>query len=193
MKSVGTLNNGQVAVSEGVQGLDVMLVYEDFTTGLRARQAFEDVAHRLNLQADFHVNLWRFDILRDPPMLERAADEAARAQLVFLAAHGQSELPLAVKSWFNLWMARARGEPCALTVSLDTRARQSASANRMLASLRAAAAPKDVAVFHHFGESPPSDTGLAREDSRRRAVTMTAASDAIPRWPESYPHWGLNE
>jgi len=59
----------------------VLLVYEDFSTGLRARQTFEEVASQLELDADFEVNLWRFDLLRESALRERAAIEAAKADM----------------------------------------------------------------------------------------------------------------
>src|SRR5215472_1516575 len=43
----------------------LQLLYEDTQTGLRARQICERVVDCFDLEADFHVRLFRFDLLED--------------------------------------------------------------------------------------------------------------------------------
>ena len=49
MKSLGINNPGEAAAGEGRQWLDVLLMYEDFSTGLRARRLLDEVMNSLNL------------------------------------------------------------------------------------------------------------------------------------------------
>lgn len=61
----------------------------------------------------------RTDNQTETTLLEWALDEGARADIVFLAAHGQSELPATVKLWLKRWLTRRSSEPGALAISLD--------------------------------------------------------------------------
>ena len=193
MSARAIFDESEAAIGEGRQWLSVLLIYEDFSTGLRAKLLCDQVVNSLKLEVDFRVSLWRFDILREPALLERATDEAAKADIVFLSAHGPSDLPTAINLWFNQWLERRRDEPCALVVPLDVNAQDSAVAAQVIGWLQAAAGPKGVTVFPHFGEPPPSEGDLTIEAIHRRAHTKTATLDDIQRWPGSNSHFGINE
>ncbi len=93
MNCVGTSADAGSAAGKEPLRLDVLAVYEDFATGLRARQTLDQTVQRLEADADVQVNLWRFDLLREPALRQQAAEEAAEADIVFVSMHGQSELP----------------------------------------------------------------------------------------------------
>jgi uncharacterized protein YozE (UPF0346 family) len=175
--------------------LDVLLAYEDFSTGLRARQSFEKVARQLELNAAFKVNLWRFDLLREPGFLERATTEAANADIVFLSAHGRGELPGMAKLWLEHWFERRGAEPCALVVLLDMLAGDTAAVNQVWETLRAAAVAAGVDVFLHAAEAfqtggqPAADEIRAHPESR--PAPPGEALHIVER--HSYRHWGINE
>ena len=107
-------------VSERLLRLDVLVVYEDFGTGLRARRALDQTAQQLTVEADLQVNMWSFGLLRAPALYEQAANEAAEADIVFVSAHGPDELPASLKLWVQRWLARKGGGPCAMDRSLVT-------------------------------------------------------------------------
>ncbi len=195
VESRGTVDVGQTAADDGPPQLNVLVVYEDLGTGLRARHTFDQAVGQLGLQADFHVNLWRFDLLREPALLERAADQAAQADIVFLSAHGPGGLPAAVTSWLKYWLARKGSGPRALAVSLDIGARDTAATKLMVETLRAATLPAGVDEFLHFGEAPLKEWDLTIEGIQRRAEAPTTLLDEVPyRFePKPYRHWGLNE
>ena len=189
------LNDGEVAVSRRMPQLDVLLVYEDFSAGLRARQALDRILRQLELEADFNVNLWRFDLLREPALLERAANEAAKAWLVFLSAHSQGELPGTVNLWFKQWLERRGGEPCALAVLLDTLAVDPAEASQRLQALRASALAAGVDVFVQAADAFQTERESIARDLHRRGETRTALPEEILHRvePHPYPDWGINE
>jgi len=153
MSSLDIEYHGEAVTGEATGRLDVLLVYEDFSTGLRARQAFDKVACQLKPDTDFKVDLWKFDLLREPALLEWAATEAAKADIVFLSAHGQDQLPKAAHSWLEQWFERRGGEPCALVVLLDKAPGDAAGAGQTWEALRAAALAAGVDVFHHSAEA----------------------------------------
>lgn len=180
-------------LSEALPKFEVILAYEDLATGLRAMRAFDHVVHQLDMEADFRVNVWKFDLLLELAKHERVGNEAADADILMLAAHGQRELPGAVNAWLKLWLDLKKDRPAALVVSLDAGAKDSAGGNQILNRLRPLAAQAGVDVFSHFSGTPGSELNLALEKIRARADTTSTVLEGILHRHESYPHWGINE
>jgi len=175
--------------------LEVMLMYEDFSTGLRARREFDAVASLLKLEVDFRVNFWRFDLLREPVLFDWATEEAAQADMVFLSAHGPNDLPAAIDFWLQRWLARRIGEPCALSVVLDHSARDTVATNRLLEELRAMAGPAGVDVFLGAADAPQKGWGAAVQEIQGYAETRVGMLEETlrPSALGSQRHFGINE
>jgi hypothetical protein len=77
-----TVADARNEVSEGPLKLDVMVVYEDFGTGLRARRALHQTAQQLAVEADLHVNLWNFGLLGEPLLDADAGDSPSLIQML---------------------------------------------------------------------------------------------------------------
>ena len=195
MNSPGRENRGEAPVREEKPGLDVPLMYEDLSMGLRARRLFDEVMNSLILEVDFQANLWRFDLLGEPALLQLAADEAAKADIVFVSAQGQHDLPAAIHSWFKQWLARKGSEPCALAVVLDPSTEEVPARNRMLEALGTVGAPAGVEVFVHAAEAPESHWESAVQDLHWRGETRTAVLEEMLHRAElsSYRDWDINE
>jgi len=56
--------------------LHVAVLHEDLSAGVRARQVIQEVARRINLELDFDLTLWRFDLLARPDLLPLAQTAA---------------------------------------------------------------------------------------------------------------------
>lgn len=164
-KSLGTKNRGEAAIREE-RRLDALLLYEDFSTGLRAQRLLEEVVNSMKVEVDSQAQLWRFELLHEPALLELAADKAAQADIVFLSTHGQNDVPAAVYAWFRRWLARKSSEPRALVVLLDPGSRNGAVADRMLEALRADAVPAGVEVFVQAAETPRAEWESAMQNIR---------------------------
>ena len=184
------------AFGEAPGALSVLLVYEDFTTGLQARLAFERVERRFESAADFKVDLWKLALLREPALLEEAVTEAARADLVFLSVHGRGgRLPALAHGWLGRWFERCFGRPCALVVLLEALAGTAPAMNPASDSLRAAALAAGVDMF--LCTAPPLQT------ERPSALDqLQPPPDGLPSLPlqsrshldsQPYSHWGINE
>ncbi|MGO9201377.1 MAG: hypothetical protein ACLQM8_12710 [Limisphaerales bacterium] len=151
MNRLGTGTGDGNAAGGKLPRLQVLAVYEDFATGLRARQTLDQTVLRLGAAVGVQLNLWRFDILCEPALREQVAKEAAAADIVVISMHGQGELPASVNLWLEEWSGRKGGKPCALVVSLDAAARDTARAAQTVEALGAVARLAGVDVFLHLG------------------------------------------
>ena len=134
--------------------MEVMLVHEDLSAGRRGKEVLDQVALNLEPKADFLVNPWNFEMLRNPALQSQAVQDAAHANIVVLSAHGRAKLPAAVRAWLEVWLDRRGDSPCALVVSLDPSDRESSLANPMIKYVNALAWQAGVEVFPHFGATP---------------------------------------
>jgi hypothetical protein len=123
--------------------------------GLRARQICERIVDCFDLEADFHVRLFRFDLLEDRLLFELALKEAQRAVILLLAAHGSSRPPAVVFAWVRRWLAFHSDQPRALVVFLESAWSGSTQTQELLARLEAVAHLFGVDVFPVLDHLPP--------------------------------------
>jgi hypothetical protein len=135
-------------------GPEVLVVHEDSPTGLRAREALNNLANRLEIKICFLISLCRFGMLEDAELAEPALQQAKRTDIVILSLHGNRELPVAVRNWLLRWLETRDFKPCALVVSLDSSTRDSLKSNSTWNFLCAITAPLEVDLFLHLGEPP---------------------------------------
>ena len=173
--------------------LDAMLIYEDLSTGLRAKDVIDCAARRLHSAPIINLAVWRFDVLREASLRKSALNEASMSVIVLVSAHGRRDLPKVVALWLKQWFKRKSDESRALIVSLDDTSRNSASASQMISWLEKEAGAKEVAVFAHFGGTPRYEGGLAVDEIQDSSHIRTAVLADIRRWPEQRSDWGINE
>ena len=136
--------------------LKVLIVYEDFQTGLRARRSLDDIMQQLPGEADMQIVLWRWDLLVKPVLRQEAMKEASEADILFVSAHNLGEFT-AIKMWLEEALARRGGEPCALAISLGSTAKDSASGTYALRQLAVSARHAGVEVFLEAEEKDATD------------------------------------
>jgi hypothetical protein len=188
-----TFDAGEVARGEVQLTLDAMLIYEDLSTGLRAKQVLEHAARQFPMAPNFNLAIWRFDVLREPRWRNTTLNKASAAVIGVVSAHGQQDLPKVAKGWLKQWLKRKSDESRALIVSLDDTSRDGASAARTISWLQKEARARDVAVLPHFGDTPRRKGGLAMEGAENSASAKTALLADIRRWTERHSDWGINE
>ncbi len=130
--------------------LKVVVVYEDFATGIRAKNAFDRLLSRMGEMSDFDMNLWRFDLLGDQKLSAVAANEAAGADLIMLSAHGGADLPVSIKIWLGRWLSKRDNKASALVVSLDRNQFNSPDENQLLNFLNALTSRANVDLIPHY-------------------------------------------
>jgi hypothetical protein len=192
-----TFDDGKAAKSEVQLTLDAMLIYEDLSTGLRAKRVLEHAARRFPMAPNFNLAIWRFDVLREPRWRNTALNEASEAIICVVSAHGQQDLPKVakgwLKQWLKQWLKRKADESRALIVSFDDTSRDSASAAQTISWLQQEARARDVAVLPHFGHTPRWEGGLAMDGVGNSASTKTAVLADIRHWAKQHSDWGINE
>jgi hypothetical protein len=172
--------------------LEVLLLYEDLETGLKASQALDRTVHQLEATVDMQVNLCRFDLFGEPAFLQQGA--MPEADVVFLSTHGSARLPATLDSWFREWFGRQRDKPRALAVLLNNRMKDTPGAAEMVQELSAAARLSGVEVFLH-APGPETEWESTMKDIHRRAETRTLLLEEVLHRAERAPsrEWGINE
>jgi hypothetical protein len=109
---------------EGEEGLpitcnvNVVIAFEDATAGKYADHFYDRLKERLGVEFEFTRYQWSFALLQDPGVRDAAAQDAAMADIVIIATHGDSELPEHVDYWFQAWVGR-NANPMALVALFD--------------------------------------------------------------------------
>jgi hypothetical protein len=106
----------------------VVILYEDFATGLRARKLCDFLVEELGVKGRFQPELWRCDVLQHPALQRRGARAVARADLLILSVH--RHLPaVPTGALLDAWLAAKAHRTSSLVALVDgTGARGSAAA-----------------------------------------------------------------
>ena len=91
------LFEAQPRASQGLEVVNVVVAYEDTSTGWRAVRSRDLLPGPISTEQSIARRLWRWDLLGVPLLNQRAAREASRADVILLSAHGIGELPNEVK------------------------------------------------------------------------------------------------
>jgi hypothetical protein len=172
--------------------LELLLAYEDRPTAERAKRAVEAVLSKSEVNAQPQLHLWRLDVLSDPQISARAAQEASTADILVVAMHGRHRLASQAEARLKQWINLKRTKPRALVISLDAEAKPHAAANATLTELRSAADRNGVCVMLHFGELTRPKSEVGRADVRSRSPFISHY-DAFHQSPNPHPQWGINE
>lgn len=106
---------------EGMQitcNINVVIAFEDAAAGKHAEGFYERLKERLGSDFEFTRYQWSFALLQDAGVRDAAAQDAALADMVIIATHGDAELPAHVDYWFQAWVGRHAG-PMALVALFD--------------------------------------------------------------------------
>ena len=121
---VGTMQTSLRSDRGGDDGLqitcniNVVVVFEDSAAGKHAEAFYEHLSRRLGGEFGFARYQWSFSLLQDVSVRDAAADDAAMADIVIIATHGDAELPEHVDTWLQAWVGRNTG-PMALVALFD--------------------------------------------------------------------------
>jgi hypothetical protein len=130
----------------------VVIVYEDVTTGRRAKLFYDKFIHELENDCVFSLQLWSFEVLAIPEIRESAADSIAQADFVILSLHGDAGLPARMRQWIETWSRQIFDRGPALIALVDKSMTKDGQNALTLAYLRRVAQTNRAAFFGHaFG------------------------------------------
>src|SRR5690242_18789326 len=100
------LHNHGVSTPRPEPGRDrhfqVVIVYEDYSTGRGAMDTYHLLLSRFGRELDFRISMWPFEFLQDT-RFDAAIRAALGADAIIVAAHPRGDLPGPVKRWLQVW------------------------------------------------------------------------------------------
>ena len=138
------------SAAPGKRGVDVLLLYEDLGTALRAKQSLDRLPDQLGLEAGWGTRVWRLDLLGEPLLAEQAAIEAAAADVIILSLHGRTALRAEARDWLSRWLDHKEDRPYALAALLDPEPAEPGCDNPVVAYLKGVAAVAHADLFCGF-------------------------------------------
>ena len=99
--------------------IEVVIVYENFAAGIRAKSMLDRLSAALQPEFGINRGLWKFELLDYPQLREQAAIEALKADMIVVSTNGDSDLPEHIKNWIESWLPQKREGLAALIALLD--------------------------------------------------------------------------
>jgi hypothetical protein len=99
---------------------NVVIMYEDFGTGKRAKKGLDYVAEELGNDLEFRHSMWRLDVLQEPKLNFLAAPALAEADLVILSLRGDGQLPAKIRVLIDERLAQTEIHDCALVALFES-------------------------------------------------------------------------
>jgi hypothetical protein len=138
------------------------------------------LAWKFKDEVDFQVDWWRFKYLADPEIAMEAAQKAAQADLILLAAQSP-DLPVYVRGWFEEWLPNREATDGAL-VLVQPSLEGASQSFPMRSYLRRTAKRARLDYFRL------SSAGTFEGPS----LSQPELSELLA--PDDHPlHWGINE
>jgi len=171
--------------------LKVLVVYEDFAAGRRANDTCSFLMTQLGDEFELRSGLWKFEILRNSKLAEIAAAEALEADVIIVAARGESPLPNEVTGWIDQWLP-LRGVSAGALIALI-----GGSMNPGNAPPPAYTYLQKVAATANMDFLPQVLAFTGREslscNARRPSEASPVRWDELMQRPRPEEHWGINE
>ena len=105
---------------ENSDQLTVVIAFEDAASRQWALQTYGQIIHQMDeSEARVRTVWWKLDALMDAGLARTAAQSAAGADMIVIAAHGDRELPSETKTWIKQWLPHKAYGGSALVALLD--------------------------------------------------------------------------
>jgi hypothetical protein len=107
---------------------NIVIMYEDFATGKRAKKGLDFVTEELGHDLEFRHSMWRLDILQDPKLKVLATPALAEADLLIISLRGEGQLPAKIYVLIGEWLAVKSDRNRALVALFESTASETDSA-----------------------------------------------------------------
>jgi hypothetical protein len=172
---------------------NVVIAYEDFDTGKRAKETYDFLVSNLGQECRFANQMWKFDVLGIPKLGEMAAKDAVSADIISISCHATHDLSPEVKAWINSWV-QCRSNAIAL-VGLFGETDAYNDTQNVRGYLAEVARRAGMEFFAQPNPRPIKQVEGLYEPERgaqRDVKTLSALAGVIQR-DQSFPRWGINE
>lgn len=132
--------------------MKAVIIYEDSSTGLRAKCFVDQMANQFQAPTRPALHLWRADLLRVPLFTEQAAIEGSVADIVLFSLHDGGEADELLEEWLNRWIDHKEDRPYAFCVLLDAVVKQQPE-SPFVERMRKIADQADADLFCGFYET----------------------------------------
>jgi hypothetical protein len=167
--------------------LEVLLLYEDLATALRAKQSLDLLPGQLGGATALGTRLWRLDLLGEPLLAEQAAIEAAAADVIVLSLHGRTALRPEARDWLSRWLHHKEDRPYALAALLDPEPALPGSDNPVVDYLKRVAEAANTDLFCGFSDAPVPAPGSSAHETMECACDSAAVFKGAPNHSEPRP------
>jgi len=170
---------------------NVVVAYEDFETGKRAKKTYDYLAEHLGHECPFTNQMWKFDVLAVPKLRAMAAKDAAAADIIIIASHGTNPLPAEVRLWIELWLGET-GRAIALVALFDSL--DSCEADLVRAYLASVAGRGKMEFFSQPGLWPGrKEEAHSNDDAWEKHEKAFSVLAGVVEENWAMPRWGINE
>jgi hypothetical protein len=97
---------------------NVVIMYEDFGTGTRAKKGLDYVAAELGNDLEFRNSMWRLDVLQEPVNI-LAVSALAEADLLIISLRGDRQLSAKIRALIDERLAQTASHNCALVALFE--------------------------------------------------------------------------
>jgi len=172
------LKSPSQAPCEAGRDLSVVISFDGAATAGRACEVLKRLGRNLKKEKGslFH-QWWNIETLAFTSLRERAAVEAAGADLILLGLRGGGELPETVAAWIKRLMVLRKDRPGALLAILDSDRNSSEASQGMLSQLQQAGASGQMEFFATQTKEGRAGGGVRRATETARQFLLTRQSD----------------
>jgi hypothetical protein len=150
----------------GFSSLRAVIIYDNFVSAVQAASALLRIAASLRVNAGWHIEPWRLDMLKFPPTADKALDEAERAHLVLITNLATSSVPIWLKHGLERWASLRQIRHAALAVMHDKTSRDLST--RLAVELSELAAQGGLGFIWNLEITQQNgSTGLCRTAAKR--------------------------
>ena len=168
------------------QAFKVLIVYESFEWGIRAKEMVARLVARTHPGFAIECDAWNFQLLSQPQLLHLATGRAATADMVILSAHRASQLPYHVKHWIQGWLPQPNTEAAALVAMFGEHEQTAAPLHTHLSQM-AQMGGRDF--FWHNERHATLSPSMSFEDDSAPAFVLEGEPNEI----NATRRWGINE
>ena len=162
--------------------VNILLVYEDSETGLRAKRSLLGLQDLGLAASSMRTRLWRRELLGTKLLRQQAAREAVASDVIIISLHGDQPLPQEIAQCLDSWLEKKEARPYAIGVLLDKSSTIRRESHPLLAYFRKLAQRGSAEFLEGFCEASPLEN-----------ISLWEASKTSPPSAASYRCWGINE